>query len=214
MNKIVLDGGIEVICGPMFAGKTEELLRRLNRMRYAKIDYIIFKPLIDTRSTHEIKSRNGKSEKAVEIKWPFEILNYLRENNLKPKVIAIDEAQFFDESIVEVATVLGNSGFHVILAGLDKNFKGESFGPIPDLLVQADKITKLSAICTVCGSEALFSQRLINNAPADYDSKIILIGDKESYEARCRQHFVIPNCPLDHTSREFLEAIEKNKKNN
>lgn len=211
MKKIIYDGGIEVICGPMFAGKTEELLRRLNRMRYAKIDYIIFKPLIDTRSSHQIKSRNGKSENAIEIKWPFEILNYLRENNLKPKVIAIDEAQFFDHSIVEVASVLGNSGFHVIVAGLDKDFKGESFGPIPDLLVQADQITKLSAICTVCGSEALFSQRLINNEPADYNSKIILIGDKESYEARCRQHFVIPNYPLDHTSREFLEVIEKDK---
>ena len=209
MNKIIFDGGIEVICGPMFAGKTEELLRRLNRMKYAKIDYIIFKPIIDTRSASSIKSRNGKSEEAIEIKNPDEILSYLIENNLKPKVIAIDEAQFFDASIVEVATILANCGFHVVIAGLDKNFKGESFGYIPELLVQADKVTKLSAICTICGSEALFSQRLINNKPADYNSPIVLIGDHESYEARCRKHFCVPNAPISPLSHEFTNLNKK-----
>lgn len=209
MGKLVFDGGIEVICGPMFAGKTEELLRRLNRMDYAKIDYIIFKPLVDTRSKSLIKSRNGKYKEAIEIKSPDEILSYLMKNNLKPKVIAIDEAQFFDESIVEVATVLANEGFHIIIVGLDKNFKGEAFGYIGELLIQADKITKLSAVCTVCGSEAMFSQRLINGKPANYDSPIILIGDQEEYQARCRCHFSIPNKPMNPTSKKFMDMSKK-----
>ena len=209
MNKIIFDGGIEVICGPMFAGKTEELLRRLNRMKYAKIDYIIFKPIVDTRTQSTIQSRNGKSESAIEIKSPDEILSYLIKNNLKPKVIAIDEAQFFDSSIVEVSNILANCGFHVLIAGLDKNFKGESFGYISELLVQADKVTKLSAICTVCGSEALFSQRLINTKPADYNSPIVLIGDQESYEARCRKHFSVPNSPISQLSRQFKQFNQK-----
>lgn len=204
MGQLVFDGGIEVICGPMFAGKTEELLRRLNRIEYAKIDYIIFKPVVDTRSLALVKSRNGKSKPAIEIHSPTEIFDYLIEHNLQPKVIAIDEVQFFDESIIEVATVLANKGFHIILAGLDKDFKGESFGCIPQLLVQADTVTKLSAVCTQCGSEALFSQRIINGEPADYNSPIVLIGDKEEYEARCRKHFVIANRPLSQGACNFI----------
>lgn len=187
MNQKNINGHIEVICGPMYAGKSEELIRKLNRLVIAKFDLICFKPKIDTRSTDEFVSRNGKKFKSITIAQPIEIFNYLSKTSAK--IIAIDEVQFFDESIVEIAKFLSKNGYCLILSGLDKDFKGNPFGPIPQLLSIADKVHKLTAVCTVCGSDALYTQRLVNNVPAKPDDQLILIGDNESYEARCRIHF-------------------------
>lgn len=187
MSKLVNDGVIEIICGPMYAGKSEELIRKLNRLSIAKIDLLCFKPKIDTRSEDTFVSRNGKKFKSITIDKPIEIFDYLKDSTAT--VIAIDEVQFFDESIVNISKFLSLKGYHLILSGLDKNYKGEPFGPIPQLLSISDYVTKLTAVCTQCGSEALYTQRIINGSVANHNDDLILIGDNESYEARCRQHF-------------------------
>lgn len=209
MSKIVSEGFLEIICGPMFAGKTEELLRILNRLKYAKVEYIVFKPLIDSRSKNSISSRNGQTENAIEIKSPSEILDFILKSEKKYQLIAIDEAQFLDQEIIDVCLTLANNDFHVIVTGLDKNFKGEPFGYIPQLMVYANKITKLSAICTQCGCEAHYSQRLISGVPANYNSDLILIGDTENYEARCLNHFIVPNKPISKACQKFNKQFNK-----
>lgn len=209
MSKIVSEGFLEIICGPMFAGKTEELLRILNRLKYAKVEYIVFKPLIDSRSKNSISSRNGQSENAIEIKSPSEILDFILKSEKKYQLIAIDEAQFLDQEIIDVCLTLANNDFHVIVTGLDKNFKGEPFGYIPQLMVYANKITKLSAICTQCGCEAHYSQRLISGEPANYNSDLILIGDTENYEARCLNHFIVPDKPISKACQKFNKQFNK-----
>lgn len=209
MSKIVSEGFLEIICGPMFAGKTEELLRILNRLKYAKVEYIVFKPLIDSRSKNSISSRNGQTENAIEIKSPSEILDFILKSEKKYQLIAIDEAQFLDQEIIDVCLTLANNDFHVIVTGLDKNFKGEPFGYIPQLMVYANKITKLSAICTQCGCEAHYSQRLISGEPANYNSDLILIGDTENYEARCLNHFIVPDKPISKACQKFNKQFNK-----
>lgn len=209
MSKIVSEGFLEIICGPMFAGKTEELLRILNRLKYAKVEYIVFKPLIDSRSKNSISSRNGQTENAIEIKSPSEILDFILKSEKKYQLIAIDEAQFLDQEIIDVCLTLANNDFHVIVTGLDKNFKGEPFGYIPQLMVYANKITKLSAICTQCGCEAHYSQRLISGVPANYNSDLILIGDTENYEARCLNHFIVPDKPISKACQKFNKQFNK-----
>lgn len=209
MSKIVSEGFLEIICGPMFAGKTEELLRILNRLKYAKVEYIVFKPLIDSRTKNSIGSRNGQSENAIEIKSPSEILDFILKSEKKYQLIAIDEAQFLDQEIIDVCLTLANNDFHVIVTGLDKNFKGEPFGYIPQLMVYANKITKLSAICTQCGCEAHYSQRLISGEPANYNSDLILIGDTENYEARCLNHFIVPDKPISKACQKFNKEFNK-----
>lgn len=183
-NGIVFSGWIEVVCGPMFSGKTEELLKRLDKVKYSKHNYIVFKPLIDTRSNTKIISRWNNSHEAIEIKESKDILDYLDTMSEFCPVIAIDEAQFLDKDIVKVCQELTQRGHHLIIAGLDKNFKAEPFGCMPDILSIADTVTKLCASCTQCGSRATFSKRIENNS-----SDEILIGDKEAYEARCYKHF-------------------------
>lgn len=210
MSKIILEGYLEVICGPMFAGKTEELLRILNRLKYAKVDYIIFKPILDSRSKNSIYSRNGQTEKAIEIKSASEILEYILKCDKKYQVVAIDEAQFFDQEIIDVCLTLANHDFHVIVSGLDKNFKGEPFGYIPQIMAYANKIRKLTAICTQCGCEAHYSQRLIDGIPASYNSDLILIGDSENYEARCLNHFSVLEKPVSKSCQEFNNKFNKN----
>lgn len=211
MSKIISEGYLEIICGPMFAGKTEELLRILNRLKYAKVNYVIFKPILDSRSKNCVYSRNGQTENAIEIKSASEILEYILNSKTKYQVIAIDEAQFFDQEIIDVCLTLANNDFHVIVSGLDKNFKGEPFGYIPQLMVYANKISKLTAICTQCGCEAHYSQRLISGQPASYNSDLILIGDSENYEARCLNHFSVPEKPVSKSCQLFNEKL--NKKN-
>ncbi len=178
-------GYIEVICGPMFAGKTEELIRRITRMEYAKRKYIVFKPRIDNRySETEISSHNFKKIKAINIDNALDIYKYLDDSY---QSVVIDEVQFFDEKMVEVVEDLASRGLRVICAGLDMDFKGKPFGIMPTLLAIAEKVTKLTAICVCCGEDATRTQRLIDGKEAYDDSPIVLVGAKESYEARCRK---------------------------
>lgn len=186
MHETCEGGSIEVICGSMFSGKSEELIRRVRRVQIARKKVEIFKPLIDNRYHVEyIYSHNGSKVKATCIEKAVDILKRIKQDT---EVIAIDEAQFFDNQIVEVCQVLADKGKRVIIAGLDQDFRGKPFGAMPELLAIAEYVDKLHAICMICGRPATRTQRLVNGKPADYDDPTILIGAKESYEARCRQH--------------------------
>lgn len=184
------EGWIEVICGCMFAGKTEELLRRVRRIEYAKKDVIVFKPQIDNRySENEVVSHNNTKTKSVNISKSSDIHNYLKDH--LPYAIVIDEIQFLDECVIDVCNYYANKGVRVICAGLDKDFRGEPFGVMPKLLAIAERVTKLDAICQVCGGIATRTQRIINGKPAYYDDPVILVGAKEQYEARCRHCHIV-----------------------
>lgn len=186
-------GWIEVICGSMFSGKSEELIRRIRRCKFAKQNVLVFKPKLDDRySKEEVVSHNGEAILAKPIEHPAEIYQYVSGD---VDVIAIDEAQFFDAVIVDVVQDLAHKGYRVILAGLDQDFRGEPFGPMADLLCVAELVTKLQAVCTVCGSPASRTQRLIDGKPASYDDPVIMVGSKESYEPRCRHHHIVLNAP-------------------
>ncbi len=183
-NKI---GHIEVICGPMFAGKTEELIRRVKRMEYAKKKFLVFKPNIDNRySSDMVVSHNKKSTNAININvaHPEEIKNYVTE---EISALVFDEVQFFDDKLIDIINYYANCGLRIICAGLDKDFTGKPFGLIPNLLAIADEVTKLTAICMVCGEDATETQRIINGKPAYDNDPTVLIGASESYEARCRK---------------------------
>ncbi len=182
-------GYIEVICGPMYAGKTEELIRRITRMDYAKREYVVFKPRIDDRySVSEISSHNLRKIKAINIDNANEIYNQITNTT---QAVVIDEVQFFDSSVIDVCNDLAKRGLRVICAGLDLDFKGDPFGIMPTLLAYAEKVTKLTAICVCCGEEATRTQRIIEGHPAyDFDP-VVLVGAKESYEARCRKCHVV-----------------------
>ncbi|UKS65094.1 thymidine kinase [Rossellomorea marisflavi] len=183
-------GWVEVICGSMFSGKSEELIRRVRRTQFAKQEIAVYKPKLDNRYSEEsVVSHNGTSVIAKAMENASSILEDL---NPKVDVVAIDEVQFFDDAIVGVAQKLANSGYRVILAGLDQDFRGEPFGPMPELLSIAEQVTKLQAVCAVCGSPASRTQRLINGEPACYDDPIILVGASEAYEPRCRHHHEVP----------------------
>ncbi|MCY8524915.1 thymidine kinase [Bacillus atrophaeus] len=183
-------GWLELICGSMFSGKSEELIRRVKRATYAKQEVRVFKPAIDNRYSEEaVVSHNGTSMTSHVIAAPAEIWNHISETT---DVIAVDEVQFFDRMIIEVLSSLADKGYRVIAAGLDMDFRGEPFGVVPDLMAMAETVTKLQAVCSVCGSPASRTQRLINDKPASYDDPIILVGASESYEARCRHHHEIP----------------------
>ena len=186
-------GWLEVITGPMFAGKSEELIRRVKTLSYTKMKIIAFKPAIDDRYDRTaIASHDGAKYEAYAIKNAQSILELVKEDT---QVVAIDEIQFFDMSIVKICEELADRGIRVIAAGLDLDFKGEPFGPMPELLARAEFVTKLSAVCTVCGCAATRTQRLIDGKPADFNDPIIKVGAKENYEARCRKHHIVPNKP-------------------
>ena len=177
-------GWVETIVGPMFAGKTEELIRRVKRIEYAKKSYIVFKPIIDTRySKNEIVSHDKKSLPAICIRHGSDMKRHLKKDT---QAIIIDEIQFFDASMVKYVKELADEGYRVICAGLDTDFRGEPFGVVGPIMAISEKITKLTAICSVCGEEATRTQRIIDGQPAYYNDPIILVGEKESYEARCR----------------------------
>ena len=183
-------GWIELICGSMFSGKSEELIKRVSRAQFARQKIAVFKPAIDDRYAEEaVVSHNGTSAVARPVAHSRDIFTYL-EDGLE--VIAIDEVQFFDNEIIDVAQHLADSGFRVILAGLDQDFRGEPFGPVPPLMALAESVTKLQAVCAVCGSAASRTQRLINGTPASYDQPVILVGASEAYEPRCRHHHEVP----------------------
>jgi len=183
-------GWIEVICGSMFSGKTEELIRRVRRARIAKQNVQVFKPAIDTRYTVEtVTSHNGLGVEAVPVQSSAEIGQMIRDDT---NVVAIDEVQFFGWEVTDLCHKLADRGMRVICAGLDMDFRGEPFGPMPVLMAQAESVEKLQAICVVCGQPASRTQRLINGQPAAYDDPIILVGGSESYEARCRKCHQVP----------------------
>ena len=189
MQKGKNDGWIEVICGSMFSGKSEELIRRVHRVQIAKKKVQVFKPTIDTRySIQYIYSHNGTKIEAINISNSKELLEKTEPDT---EVVAIDEAQFYDEGIVAICQKLADQGRRVIVTGLDQDFRGEPFGPIPELLAVAEYIDKLQAICMICGSPASRTQRLVNGKPAKYSDPTILIGAKETYEARCRKCHVV-----------------------
>ncbi|HFD38384.1 MAG TPA: thymidine kinase [Anaerolineae bacterium] len=186
-------GWIEVICGSMFSGKTEELIRRIRRARIAKQQVQVFKPALDNRyHARQVASHNGLKWEAVPIGNARDILTRL---DPETAVVAVDEAQFFDWELAQVCTELADRGLRVILAGLDMDFRGEPFGPMPLLMAEAEEVIKLQAICVVCGAPASRTQRLIDGRPAAYDDPIILVGGSESYEARCRRCHRVPRKP-------------------
>lgn len=177
-------GWIEVICGPMFAGKTEELLRRVRRLEYANQNIVVFKPSIDNRfSDNEVVSHNNSRTKSVNISYARQIFDYI---DSETDVVAIDEIQFLDEEVVAIVDHLASKKVRVIVSGLDKDFRGEPFSFMPKLLSIAEYVTKLTAICVQCGRPATRTQRIVNGKPARYQDPIVLIGAEESYEARCR----------------------------
>ena len=183
-------GRIEVICGSMFCGKTEELIRRVRRAIIARQTVKVFKPQIDDRyGIENITSHTGQSVEAIAVESAGEILK-LADGGAT--VVAIDEAQFFDMGLVDVVQRLVDEySLRVLIAGLDTDFRGEPFGPMPQLLSIAEEVIKLHAICVVCGEDASRTQRLVNGEPAAYDDPTILVGAQESYEARCRQHHIV-----------------------
>jgi thymidine kinase len=183
-------GWIELVCGSMFSGKTEELIRRVRRAKIAKQNVQVFKPAMDTRYTTEaVTSHNGLGVEAVPVQSAAEIEQLIRPET---SVAAIDEVQFFGWEITELCQKLADRGMRVIAAGLDMDFRGEPFGPMPVLMAQAERVDKLQAICVVCGNPASRTQRLINGQPAAYDDPVILVGGSESYEARCRKCHQVP----------------------
>ncbi len=183
-------GRLEVITGPMFCGKTDELLRRLRRAIIAKQKIQVFKPGFDIRySTEKVTSHAGNEYDAQPIESITEIPALLKD---EVTLVAIDEAQFFEKEIVAVVQELVDQGLRVIVGGLDMDFRGEPFGEMPVLLAQAEIVDKLHAICMVCGEEATRTQRLVDGKPAHYDDPIIIVGASEMYEARCRIHHQVP----------------------
>ncbi len=183
-------GSIEVVCGSMFSGKTEELIRRVKRAQIARKRVQVFKPRLDTRySFEEVASHDGIRVQAIPVVTAAEIADLLDRHS---EVVAIDEVQFFDRAVVDLCEQLAGTGKRVIVAGLDQDFRGEPFGPLPELMAKAETIDKLHAICVVCGAAASRTQRLINGQPASYHDPVILVGAHESYEARCRRHHEVP----------------------
>lgn len=183
-------GRIEVICGSMFCGKTEELIRRVRRAVIARQTVQVFKPMIDHRyGVERVTSHDGQNIEAKPVAQAGEIPAMVEASTT---VVAIDEAQFFDAAIVPIVQDLAARGLRVICAGLDLDFRGEPFGSMPELLAHAEDVTKLHAICVVCGEEASRTQRLVDGKPARHNDPIIMIGAKEVYEARCREHHDVP----------------------
>ena len=197
------EGWLEVICGCMFAGKTEELIRRINVLSYARKNILVFKPKIDDRySTTEIASHAGSKVPCIVISEAKEILNHL---NYDTDVVAIDEVQFFDEDVVDICEYLADSGLRVMVAGLDKDFRGEPFGVLPDLLTRAEFVTKLTAVCAKCGAPATRTQRIINGKPASFNDPIVLVGAKEAYEPRCRHCHEIVEKPIKFENQKKIQ---------
>ncbi len=200
-------GFLEVIVGPMFSGKSEELIRRATRALIAKQRVQVFKPALDTRydDLHDgvaVASHNGRTLAALAV-GDVEALRGRLE--AETQVVAIDEAQFFPQELVSLATDMADSGKRVIVAGLDLDFRGEPFGPVPELLARAESVTKLTAICVRCGAAATRTQRLIGGHPAHYDDPVILVGAAESYEPRCRACHAVPR--KERATPLFREAV-------
>jgi thymidine kinase len=188
-------GWIEVITGVMFSGKSEEMIRRVRRALIARKEAQVFKSHLDDRysGVYAVSSHNGSFVEAEPVNNSTEIVRLIRPTT---EVVAVDEVQFLDDGLIDVATNLADRGVRVILTGTDMDFRGEPFGIMPDLLALAEVVQKLHAICVVCGDLACRNQRLIDGEPALYDSPTIMVGGQEKYEARCRNcHSVPPSDP-------------------
>lgn len=186
----VKNGSIEIICGSMFSGKTEEMIRRLRRAVIAKQKVQVFKPIIDNRyNVEKVTSHAGLDFEAIPIMDTAEVNLKLDKDTT---VVGIDEAQFFDDGIIRIIDQLAVSGHRVIVTGLDMDFRGEPFGCVPVIMSKADHVDKLHAICMVCGKEAGRTQRLVDGKPAHYNDPIVIVGASEMYEARCRLHHEVP----------------------
>lgn len=183
-------GMVEVITGSMFCGKTDELIRRLRRASIARQKVQVFKPAIDIRySAQRVTSHAGSEYEA----WPIQATSEIEQKlDADTTVVGIDEAQFLDPGLVDVVECLADRGLRVIVAGLDTDFRGEPFGPMPALMARAERVDKLNAICMICGGPASRTQRLVNGNPAHYHDPIVIVGASEMYEARCRQHHLVP----------------------
>lgn len=183
-------GSIEVITGSMFSGKTDELIRRLRRALIARQNIQVFKPAIDNRYAEEkVTSHAGGAYEAMPVRCAKHIMQHLLEDTT---VVAVDEAQFFEPEVISIVQKLADRGLRVIVAGLDTDFRGEPFGPMPVLMAQAERVDKLQAICMVCGEPATRTQRLVDGRPAHYNDPVVIVGASELYEARCRQHHEVP----------------------
>lgn len=184
-------GWIEVIAGVMFSGKSEELIRRMRRAVIAKKKVQVFKSHLDERygGLYMVSSHDGTIVEAEPVQTSLEIMEKLRPDT---EVVAIDEAQFLDKGVVAVANALAKRGVRVVVAGIDSDFRAEPFGSMPELMAAAEVVDKLYAICVVCGGPASRNQRLVNGKPAPYDSPTIMVGGRESYEARCRHCHEVP----------------------
>ena len=195
-------GWIEVISGVMFSGKSEELIRRMRRAVIARKKVQVFKSHLDARyaGIYQVSSHDGRNVEAIPVDTSEQIMARLDSST---QVVGIDEAQFLDEGVVELATALAQKGIRVVLAGTDLDFRGEPFGPMPRLLAIAELVDKLHAICVVCGGPASRNQRLINGRPARYDSPTIMVGGQEAYEARCRACHKVPRRDEDQVPIQF-----------
>ena len=194
MYDVRQEGWVEAICGSMYAGKTEELIRRLKRLDFARRSYCLFKPAIDNRySDDEVVSHSGLKMPSIAIEHPIEILDYIKDDTY---AVAIDEVQFFNSKIVDVCEYLADKGVRVMVAGLDKDFRGEAFGVMPELLTKGEFVTKLTAVCAKCGSPATRTQRLVDGKPASFDDPVVLVGAVDHYEPRCRHCHEVVNKPI------------------
>lgn len=183
-------GSIEVVCGSMFSGKTDELIRRMRRAVIARQKVQVFKPAIDVRyAVEKVTSHAGADFDAIPVEKAVDIFTRLDPDTT---VVGVDEAQFFDEGILEVTGRMADRGIRVLVAGLDQDFRGEPFGPMPMLMSMAERVDKLQAICMVCGEMASRTQRLVNGKPARFDDPVVIVGASEMYEARCRKHHEVP----------------------
>jgi thymidine kinase len=178
----VHEGRLEVVSGPMFSGKSEELIRRLTRSLIARQRVRLFKPALDDRyALSEVVSHAGVRMPATPVAASREIVRLAAEAD----VVGIDEAQFFDQGVARIAHELADAGKRVVCAGLDLDFRREPFGPMPELLARAQSVTKLQAVCHRCGGDAIFTQRLLDGRPAPFSGETVLLGALDSYEARC-----------------------------
>ena len=192
INKNIMSmGSLEVITGSMFSGKSEELIRRLRRAKYAKQKIVVFSPSIDNRYGEKgIYSHGKESLEAYSVNSVNQMEEIMTEN-IDAQVIGIDEVQFLGEEVVEFCKKYVEYGKRIIVAGLDLSFRAEPYHPVPELMSISDRVDKLNAICTVCGKPAYASQRLINGEPAYYDDPLVMVGASENYEARCRRHHIV-----------------------
>lgn len=204
MHAITNSGWVEVITGCMFSGKTEELLRRLRRARIAEQDVAVFTPALDDRFGRDvIGSHEGRDWEAVAVPSGGEDVWEICELVSGEDVVAVDEANFFDRTLVDVCDALAGDGVRVVVSGTDQTFRGEPFDPVPELMAMAEYVEKFQAICSVCGEPATRNQRLVEGEPAHVDDPTILVGADESYEARCRSCHSLRTGSLDRSLEEF-----------